>query len=544
MVYHVQFPGLGLDLTINRVALAIGGFNIYWYGVIIAAGMLLAMLYAFRNAVDYGIDSDRLVDVVAIGTVMAIVCARIYYVAMAPFAYQSLWEMIDIRKGGIAIYGAVIGAFVFGGLAAKWRKVPLLPLFDLVSLGFLIGQGIGRWGNFVNQEAFGTNTTLPWGMYSEGTEAYLKSVQVTLPAGVTVDPAAPVHPTFLYESIWCLVGFAVLASIYKKRRFNGQIFLGYIIWYGLGRAWIEGLRTDSLLIGNTGLRASQLVAIGSVIVAATLMVIGLRNAKGKPLMVPLAVKDLKKQAGAEKKVFGSLELCFCELGEIEKLEKIYKKEELQAKAWLHLGWDGAGSDKRKDVKLQEKNIGYALQALHTAAALGCKRFLFSGSQAEYGICNEWMKEEQECHPVSEYGKDKVLVYQQATKAAKELGVDYIHTRIFSVYGPGDHPWSLIETCIRTFLANGNMEMGPCTQQWNFLYVQEAAQILVKLLLGKVPAGVYNVAGEDTRPLKSYIEEVYELCGRKGSYEFGYRPPNAEGCVSSVSYTHLTLPTIA
>ena len=216
MVYHVQFPGLGLDLTINRVALAIGGFNIYWYGVIIAAGMLLAMLYAFRNAVDYGIDSDRLVDVVAIGTVMAIVCARIYYVAMAPFAYQSLWEMIDIRKGGIAIYGAVIGAFVFGALAAKWRKVPPLPLFDLVSLGFLIGQGIGRWGNFVNQEAFGTNTTLPWGMYSEGTEAYLKSVQVTLPAGVTVDPAAPVHPTFLYESIWCLVGFAVLASFYKK----------------------------------------------------------------------------------------------------------------------------------------------------------------------------------------------------------------------------------------------------------------------------------------------------------------------------------------
>ena len=110
-----------------------------------------------------------------------------------------------------------------------------------------------------------------------------------------MDPAAPVHPTFLYESIWCLVGFAVLASFYKNRRFNGQIFLCYIIWYGLGRAWIEGLRTDSLLIGNTGLRASQLVAIGSVIVAAALMVIGLRNAKGKPLMVPLAVKDLKKQ---------------------------------------------------------------------------------------------------------------------------------------------------------------------------------------------------------------------------------------------------------
>lgn len=115
MTYHVQFPGLGLALTVNRVAVSIGGFNIYWYGVIIAAGMMLALLYAFRNAVDFGIDSDRLVDVVAIGTVMAIVCARIYYVAMAPFKYNSIWEMIDIRLGGIAIYGAVIGAFVFGG---------------------------------------------------------------------------------------------------------------------------------------------------------------------------------------------------------------------------------------------------------------------------------------------------------------------------------------------------------------------------------------------------------------------------------------------
>ena len=301
MVYHVQFPGLGLDLTVNRVALAIGGFNIYWYGVIIAAGMLLAMLYAFRNAVDYGIDSDRLVDVVAIGTVMAIVCARIYYVAMAPFAYQSLWDMIDIRKGGIAIYGAVVGAFVFGGLAAKWRKVPLLPLFDLVSLGFLIGQGIGRWGNFVNQEAFGTNTTLPWGMYSEGTEAYLKSVQVTLPAGVTVDPAAPVHPTFLYESIWCLVGFAVLASLYKKRRFNGQIFLGYIIWYGLGRAWIEGLRTDSLYLFHWTLfgqriRVSQAVSLVMVLVCTGILIY--RLAVKKDNGVNLYVRRVQRAAEA------------------------------------------------------------------------------------------------------------------------------------------------------------------------------------------------------------------------------------------------------
>ena len=138
MVYHVQFPGLGLDLTVNRVALAIGGFNIYWYGVIIAAGLLLAMLYAFRNAVDYGIDSDRLVDVVAIGTVMAIVCARIYYVAMAPFEYQSLWEMIDIRKGGIAIYGAVIGAFIIGICENLLKGMKLTAFSDAFTFALLI----------------------------------------------------------------------------------------------------------------------------------------------------------------------------------------------------------------------------------------------------------------------------------------------------------------------------------------------------------------------------------------------------------------------
>ena len=298
MTYHVQFPGLGLEFTLDRVAFTVFGMPIYWYGILIATGLALAIVFAFSHARRFGIDSDRMVDVILIGTVCAVIGGRAFYVATAPFEYASFAEMLDIRLGGVAIYGAVIAAFLSGYFACRWRKVPILPMFDLAGMGFLLGQGIGRWGNFVNQEAFGTNTTLPWGMYSEGTEAYLKSVQVTLPAGVTVDPAAPVHPTFLYESIWCLVGFAVLASLYKKRRFNGQIFLGYIIWYGLGRAWIEGLRTDSLLIGNTGLRASQLVAIGSVIVAATLMAIGLRNAKGKPLMVPLPVKDLKKQAEA------------------------------------------------------------------------------------------------------------------------------------------------------------------------------------------------------------------------------------------------------
>ena len=300
-IFHVQFPGLGLEFTVDRVALSLGGFNIYWYGVLIALGLVLGMAFAFHFAPDFGLNADRLVDVVAIGTVMGIVCARIAYVAMAPFEYDSLWQMLDIRQGGIAIYGAIIGAFLFGGLAARWRQVPLLPLFDAVGMGFLIGQGIGRWGNFVNQEAFGTNTTLPWGMFSEGTQNYLAGVQATLAArGVTVDPSLPVHPTFLYESLWCLAGFLALFFYMKRRRFNGQLFLLYVIWYGLGRYWIEGLRTDSLLIGGTDLRFSQLVALVSVAAAAVLLVYGLQRSKGRALQVTLAVSDLKKlkQAGA------------------------------------------------------------------------------------------------------------------------------------------------------------------------------------------------------------------------------------------------------
>lgn len=285
MTYHVQFPGLGLALTVNRVAVSIGGFNIYWYGVIIAAGMMLALLYAFRNAVDFGIDSDRLVDVVAIGAVMAIVCARIYYVAMAPFKYNSIWEMIDIRLGGIAIYGAVIGAFVFGGLAAKWRKIPLLPLFDLVSLGFLIGQGIGRWGNFFNQEAFGTNTdTALFRMWSVKIRDTLAASSADLAAkGVTVDPEVPVHPTFLYESLWCILGFLILNYIvHKHRSFKGEIFVLYGVWYGVERMVVEGMRTDSLYIGSTSIRVSQVLsAVIAVVALVYFIVVMVKKKQGR-----------------------------------------------------------------------------------------------------------------------------------------------------------------------------------------------------------------------------------------------------------------------
>ena len=293
----VQFPGLGLSFELNRVAFSIGRFNVYWYGVCIAFGICLALIFAFRHSVEFGVDADSMVDVILIGIVLGIASARAYYVAMAPFKYESIWEMIAIRDGGLAIYGGIIGGFLFGGLACKWRGVPVLPMFDLTAMGFLLGQCCGRWGNFFNQEAFGCNTTLPWGMYSEATRDYLMGSTVTAQSGVTIDPNLPVHPTFLYESIWCLVGFILLFRYIKKRKFNGDIALRYMIWYGAGRFWIEALRTDSLmLVPSIGLRVSQLIAGIAVVAGVAAEIYFTRKAEGKPLMVKLALTADNKAA--------------------------------------------------------------------------------------------------------------------------------------------------------------------------------------------------------------------------------------------------------
>ena len=266
MTNLVQFPGLGLSFELDRVAFSIGGMNIYWYGVCIAVGMCLALVFAFRHSVEFGVDADAMVDVILIGVVMGILCARLYYVALSPYQYHSLKDVLAIRDGGLAIYGGIIGAFLFGGLACKWRKVPVLPMFDLAAMGFLIGQGCGRWGNFFNQ--------------------------VTVPKGVTIDPNLPVHPTFLYESIWCFVGLFLLVRYLKKRRFAGDIALRYLIWYGAGRFWIEALRTDSLLlVPSIGLRVSQLVAGIAVVGGVIAEILLTRKFRDKPLMVELPLNS-------------------------------------------------------------------------------------------------------------------------------------------------------------------------------------------------------------------------------------------------------------
>lgn len=272
----LSFPKLGLTLNFDRVAFSIGGFNVYWYGVVIALGFALALIYAFKNAKKFGIDPDRMVDVIIGGMIGGIVGARLYYVAFTWDQYKDdLLSIFSTRSGGLAIYGGIIGALLVGGFVCKWRKVKLLPMFDLTGIGFLIGQCLGRWGNFFNVEAYGSNTSLPWGMTSPSIQQELTENLSTLTAqGMDINPLMPVHPTFLYESLWCLAGFLILNWYWKRRKFDGEVFLMYVAWYGAGRCWIEGLRTDSLMLGPV--RVSQVLA-GVCVVVAVAAILIIRN---------------------------------------------------------------------------------------------------------------------------------------------------------------------------------------------------------------------------------------------------------------------------
>ena len=263
-MFHVRFPGLGLEFVINNVAFTIGTYRVYWYGLIITAGLLLALLYAWRSAPRYHVEGSKLFNCVLAGLVTGIIGARLYYVAFAweEYAADPL-SALYIHEGGLAIYGGIIGALAGGLIVAKLQKMKALPVLDITMVCFLIGQGIGRWGNFTNQEAFGCATDLPWRMTSEN----------TLINGVV----AEVHPCFLYESLWCLLGFVLLHFFGKYRqRYAGQIFYMYLVWYGLERTFVEGLRTDSLYIGDTGIRVSQVL---SAVIAAAGVVLLLINLK-------------------------------------------------------------------------------------------------------------------------------------------------------------------------------------------------------------------------------------------------------------------------
>lgn len=269
---NIVFPRLGIDITVDREAFVLFGLSIKWYGIIIAAGLLLAMIYCFKRTKEFGLDGDRLTDVVFAGLVGAVIGARLYYVVLHRESFHDIKEVLAIRDGGLAIYGGIIGALLVGCTAAKIRKLRVLPSLDIAAPGFLIGQAMGRWGNFFNQEAFGSNTSLPWGMSGGTIQRYLLNNRAALAErGIEVNPYLPVHPCFLYESLWCACGFLILHFYHKHRKFDGELFCIYVLWYGLGRFFIEGLRTDSLYIGS--IRASQMLALASAAAALAVIVI-------------------------------------------------------------------------------------------------------------------------------------------------------------------------------------------------------------------------------------------------------------------------------
>ncbi len=256
MYFEISFPGLGISCDPDRIVFNLFGRNIYWYGLIIVVGFLLAIIYACRRAKQFGLREDDILDIVFVATPVSVICARAYYCVFnwSLFAENPI-SVLYIWQGGLAIYGGVIGALLSILICTRIKKISGPALLDLTSLGFLIGQCIGRWGNFINREAFGSETTSFFRM------------GLTDAVGHTIY----VHPTFLYESVWNLIGFVLLHFLSKKRRYDGQIALGYVAWYGLGRGVIEGLRTDSLYLFGTNLRVSQLLGFASCLAAAVIL---------------------------------------------------------------------------------------------------------------------------------------------------------------------------------------------------------------------------------------------------------------------------------
>ncbi len=285
---YISFPGLGIEFNPIRY-ISIGEVKIYFYGLIIAMGLLLAVLYAWKRCKEFGIREDDLTDGVIWVVPFAIICARLYYCifkwedyASDPITILYLW------KGGLAIYGGVIGAAIGVIIHCKVKKIKITALLDMVALGFLIGQCIGRWGNFFNREAFGQ-------LQDQSSTFFLRMGLWDTSVGEYVF----VHPTFLYESVWNLIGFVLLHFLSKKRKYDGQIALGYVAWYGLGRATIEGLRSDSLYLGV--FRVSQLLAALSCFAAVvTLMVLSMRRHDPAKLYVhQVAARAAAEAAAAE-----------------------------------------------------------------------------------------------------------------------------------------------------------------------------------------------------------------------------------------------------
>ena len=273
----VSFPGIGIeDFTVDSVAFTLpfgeNGFPVMWYGVIIALGMVLAVAYTYYRCRQQNISGDDVFDIAIFTVLFGIIGARLYYVLFKLENFNSLADVFDIRGGGLAIYGGVIaGALTIFIICKFIKKISWRKFFDSVAPGIMIAQAMGRWGNFFNGEAYGS-------IVEEGSPLYFIRMGL-LPNMDSYTTMYYYHPTFLYESLWNIIGFILINVFYKTKKFDGQIALYYFIWYGFGRMFIEGLRTDSLYIGNTGIRVSQLLGLLLWVVGVGLLVYGLVKTK-------------------------------------------------------------------------------------------------------------------------------------------------------------------------------------------------------------------------------------------------------------------------
>ena len=283
MYTDITFPGLGgLNIDPPQIFFSIGDYDIYFYGVIIALGLILAVTYGLKRSRQFGIKQDDILDGVLWIVPFAVICARVYYVLAKLEDFKTFGDVLNIHNGGLAIYGGVIGAAIGVTVFTRFKKINLPALLDLVALGFLIGQAIGRWGNFFNREAFGCYTDTLFAMRipfekldipDDASEMFLQQVETLTQKAIEGGYVGyiQVHPTFLYESVWNVIGFIALHFLSKKRQYDGQIALGYVAWYGLGRALIEGLRMDSLYLGD--FRVSQLLAAVTCVVAVVILLL-------------------------------------------------------------------------------------------------------------------------------------------------------------------------------------------------------------------------------------------------------------------------------
>lgn len=288
MIDHfIEFPEIGIRIEVSPVAFTVFGKEVYFYGIIIAAAFALALILAFKSAKRYNIDTNVFSDLIIVATPSAIICARLFYVVFEWKNYKDdLIQIFNLRSGGLAIYGVVIGVIISVLIYAKIKKIRIIRYFDFVAPYFVMAHAIGRFGNFVNQEAFGINTSLPWGMTGNLIAEELVRLRAS---GMDVNPAMNVHPTFLYEFIWNMLVFIILLQIRKRSVKDGRTVFAYMAFYGFGRMLIEGLRTDSLMLGS--IRVNQMLGLVFFIVFGILFYMTSRKKKNIAETVSAAVPD-------------------------------------------------------------------------------------------------------------------------------------------------------------------------------------------------------------------------------------------------------------